>query len=104
MLPYRRSTTMNITERIAQQVAEGTITSTAPEELSGYTPYQVGKVLAETYATVGITTVVQPQYVYNLARSGKIDGIKGSTTGRRFTEEQVEEFVTKMVARNLPKA
>lgn len=94
---------MSIVEKIAQQVAAGEITSTAEAQAEGFTAYQVWKLLAETFATVGITKATQPQWVYNLARAGAIDGIKGQTTGRRFTEEQVEAFIAKQVAKNLPK-
>jgi len=92
---------MNITDKIAEQVQSGEIVADEATDTEGYTGYGVWKVLAETFTAVGIERNVTPQYVYNLIKSGTLDGVKGSATGRRFTEDQVATFVEKMVRRNL---
>jgi ribosomal protein S5 len=39
------------------------------------------------------------QNFYNFAKAGKIDGIKGNMTGRRFSDEDAERFIALLVAK-----
>jgi hypothetical protein len=65
----------------------------------GTTPYGVWKVLTEVLRKVGIPTdKVTPQMMYNYAKNGRIDGKKGS---KRYSDETVEAFVAKFVARKM---
>ena len=66
-------------------------------ETDGTTPYGIAKVVNEVLETIGSTKRVAPQQMYNLAKNGKINGTKGS---KRFSDEEVEQFVARFVANN----
>ena len=91
----------NLITDLQSQIDAGTLVpdETAPE---GYTAYQVAVLLEETYKSLKINKTVKPQYLYNLAKSGSVDGVKhASMKDVRFTEDVVKKFITKMVRRNL---
>ena len=87
--------------KIQSQIEDGTIQLTdRPQE--GQSAYQIARLLEAARVHFGIDRKpIVPQYVYNLAKQGQIDGNKGPVTGRRFSDDVVAAFVTKWVARNL---
>lgn len=76
-----------------------TVEIDAAELGDGYTSYGIAKILNETLAKVGITTAVPPQMIYNYAKNGRVNGVKGA---KRFTEDEVMQFVAKEVAKRAP--
>jgi hypothetical protein len=93
---------MSILDSVAAKIDSGEITGTQVAQ-DGWTAYQVHRLLNEAVSKFSLARgPVTPQYVYNLAKNGNIDGIKGPVTGRRFDDETVQAFVERWVARNLP--
>lgn len=66
-------------------------------ETDGITPYGVWKITKEVFGKVGIEFTLAPQMFYNYAKNGKINGVKGT---KRYSEDEVEIFVAKMIASN----
>ena len=72
------------------------------ETAEGYTPYAVAKVVNRLLLQLQVANKersgvyqVPTQMMYQYAASGRINGVKGS---KRYSEEDVETFVTKFVA------
>lgn len=98
-------------DAIETEITEGTLVPTS-DELSGMSAYKVGVILNETLealAARGVKLIERnkpytTQHIYTYGRNGSIDGVKHeSMTSVRFTDEQVEKFIKKMVSRNLVK-
>lgn len=81
------------------QIAEGTLEVVAERPKSeGYTAYAVATLLNEAYGELGIERTVRPQAMYNYAKAGRINGVKDAKV---FSETEVQDFVTKMVMKDL---
>ncbi len=90
---------MSFIDDIKNEIENGTLVADeTSEELDGYSPYAIWKMVAETYRAVGIDKVYQPQRFYQFAKAGQINGTKGE---KRYTEEEAVAFVKKLVARDL---
>jgi hypothetical protein len=63
----------------------------------GTTAYGIMKVVNEVLETIGSDKVFAPQMFYSYAKTGKVNGVKGA---KRFTDEEVENFVARFVAKN----
>lgn len=66
-------------------------------ETEGTTAYGISKVVNEVLEAVGSDKTFAPQMFYNYAKNGKINGVKGT---KRFSDDEVENFVARFVARN----
>lgn len=90
--------------KLQAQIESGELVAEDEVVLEGATPYAIWKQLNNVFAQLKIVrdTPITPQYIYNLARQGKINPTKkGSQTNVRYTDDEVEAFITKMVAQNL---
>jgi hypothetical protein len=97
---------MSIIESIKSEVERGEIKSEVVRvKGGGYTAYQLWSITVATFKAIGIRREKEltSQYVYNMCRQGMADGqtYKEGLKGVRFSEEDAERFVRKMVARNL---
>src|SRR5690348_4747640 len=72
-------------------------------ELDGdeVTPYQVHSVINKALEALGSEYRVRPQMMYNYATNGLI--VKGTKGLKRFTHQQVCDFVVRFVNRNVSK-
>lgn len=85
-------------DALALKVAEVELDEVGTEEADGMSPYGVAKVVNQVLRAVGSTRAdVTPQMMYQYAKSGRINGVKGA---KRFTEDEVETFVARWVAKN----
>lgn len=66
-------------------------------EADGFTPYQIWKVVNQTFEAIGSEKRIVSQQMYQYAKAGRINGVKGC---KRYTEAEVESFVAKFVAKN----
>lgn len=66
-------------------------------EADGYSPYAIAQILNATLVKAGyVGKPILPQMMYNYAKSGRINGVKGV---KRYTEDEVMNFVAKEVAK-----
>lgn len=74
-----------------------TIETETDEATDGTTPYGVAKIVNDVFVAIGSTCRIASQMMYQYAKAGRINGVKNA---KRFTDEEVETFVAKFVARN----
>lgn len=64
----------------------------------GYTPYAVAQIINDTFVELGSDKSIRPQMMYNYARNGLINGVKGS---KLYTAEEVGAFVIRYVSKHI---
>lgn len=78
-------------------------------ETDGMTAYAVYTLTKEVFASLGLVWTNSrgneqtSQALYNDARSGKIDGVKGGGN-RRYQESDVEQYIARLVAKQTRRA
>src|ERR1700755_2256881 len=71
------------------------------QDSNGSTAFGVATVANQVFEELGLDVSFKPQYMYNESRNGKIDGVKHAAGEKvRFTDEQVELYVAKLVAKH----
>lgn len=93
--------TSSITEQIRAQAATAEPLKSASKG-DGYTPYAIGTLINETLKELGYEgKPVQPQRMYNYAKSGQINGVKRENgSDERYTEAEAIAFVARFLKRN----
>lgn len=64
-----------------------------------HTPYSIAKVLNEKLTEAGLKNV-PPQMMYNYAKNGLINGVKGV---KKYNQSEVDAFVTKQMDKRTSK-
>lgn len=63
-----------------------------------YSPYAIAAIINQTFQDLGSDKQIAPQMMYNYARAGMINKIKGQ---RQYTAEDTAAFVIRFVNRNM---